>query len=145
MNDLEDIEQPVKVHAKGKGASLGRRDGSDISIPVGPPTRLVPTFATLSSRKQDIRLHVRSTLEDEVVIHLPPTLKVRSLPEAMQGDTPYGAFSVSAESTGGKVILRSKVAIKKTRIKPAEYAAWRTFCEAADRAFSQRLVLGGAK
>jgi tetratricopeptide (TPR) repeat protein len=145
MNDLEDIEQPVKVHVKGKGASLGRRDGGDISIPVGPLTRLVPTFASLSTRKQDIRLHVRSTLEDEMVIHLPPSLKVKSLPEATQQDTPFGAFSISAESSQGKVILKSKVAIKKTRIKPAEYAAWRSFCEAADRAFSQRLVLGGGK
>jgi tetratricopeptide (TPR) repeat protein/transglutaminase-like putative cysteine protease len=145
MNDLEDIEQPVKMHAKGKGASLGRRDGGDISIPVGPLTRMVPTFASLSTRKQDIRLHVRSTLDDELVIHLPPSLKVRSLPEPMQGDTPFGAFSISAESAGGKVILKSSLAIRKTRIKPAEYAAWRSFCESADRAFSQRLVLGGAK
>jgi hypothetical protein len=145
MNDLEDIEQPVKAHVKGKNASLGRRDGGDLSIPVGPTTRMVPAFASLSTRKQDIRLHVRSTLDDEVTIHLPPTLKVKSLPEAMQQDTPFGAFSVSAESSGGKVILKSTIAIKKTRIKPAEYAAWRTFCEAADRAFAQRLVLGGAK
>src|SRR5439155_26038653 len=132
-------------HAKGKGASLGRRDGSELSIPVGPLTRLVPTFASLAARKQDLRLHVRSTLEDEIVIHLPPSLKVKSLPEAMQEDTPLGAFSMSAESSGGKVILKSHVAIKKTRITPAEYAAWRAFCQAADRAFSQRLVLGGAK
>ena len=47
---------------------------------------------------EDIRLHVRSTLEDELVIHLPPSLKVKSLPEPMQQDTPFGAFSVSAES-----------------------------------------------
>ncbi|MEA2345824.1 MAG: hypothetical protein QOF63_3993, partial [Thermoanaerobaculia bacterium] len=84
MNDLEDIEQPIKLHAKGKGANLGRRDGTDVSIPVGPVTRLVSAFASLSSRKQDIRLHVRSTLDDELVIHLPPALKVKRLPEAMQ-------------------------------------------------------------
>lgn len=145
MNDLEDIEQPIKIHAKGKGANLGRRDGSDLSIPVGPMTRLVSTFASLSSRKQDIRLHVRSTLDDELVIHLPPTLKVKSLPEAMQQDTPFGAFSITSEAAPGKVLLKTRVSIRKTRIKPGEYAEWRAFCEAADRAFAQRLVLGAAK
>jgi len=145
MNDLEDIEEPVKIHAKGKGANLGRRDGTDVSIPVGPATRLVSTFASLSSRKQDIRLHVRSTLDDELVIHLPPSMKVKSLPEAMQGDTPFGAFSISAEAAQGKVVLKTRISIRTTRIKPADYAGWRAFCEAADRAFGQRLVVGGGK
>jgi hypothetical protein len=70
---------------------------------------------------------------------------VRSLPEPVQEDTPFGAFSLSAENAGGKVILKSKIAINKSRIKPAEYAAWRAFCASADRAFSQRLIIGGAK
>ena len=30
-NDLEDIEQPVKLHARGKAQALGRRDGPDLS------------------------------------------------------------------------------------------------------------------
>jgi len=145
VNDLEDIEQPVKLRARGRGASLGRRDGSDLSIPVAPAARLVATFASLSSRKQDIRLHVRSTLEDELVIHLPANYKIKSLPEAMQQDTPFGAFSIGVEAAGNKVTLRAKIAIQKTRITPAEYSAWRTFCEAADRAFAQRLIVGGAK
>jgi tetratricopeptide (TPR) repeat protein len=145
MNDLEDIEQPVKLHAKGKGANLGRRDGTDVSIPVGPTTRLVSSFASLSSRKQDIRLHVRSALDDELVIHLPPSLKVKSLPEAMQQDTPFGSFSISAEAAAGKVLLKTRITIRTTRIKPADYAGWRAFCEAADRAFAQRLIVGGAK
>jgi hypothetical protein len=108
-------------------------------------TRLVARFASLSNRKQDLRLHVQSTLEDEFVIHLPASMKVKSLPEAVQDDTPFGAYSVSAETSAGKVVVRTKIAIRKTRIKPAEYPGWRAFCEAADRAFAQRLVVGGGK
>jgi hypothetical protein len=73
MNDLEDIEQPVKTRARGRATSLGRRDGSEVSIPIGPTARLVSSFASLSSRKQPIRMQVRSTLEDELVVHLPPS------------------------------------------------------------------------
>ncbi|HKQ69713.1 MAG TPA: DUF3857 domain-containing protein, partial [Polyangiaceae bacterium] len=145
MNDLEDIEQPVKLRARGKAVSLGRRDGSDLSIPLGPTGRLVPAFAALSTRKQDIRLHVRSTLEDEVVIHLPANLKVKGPPDNLHQETPFGTFSINAEVSPGKVTVKSKVSFDKTRIAPAEYPAFRSFCEAADRAFAQRLVVGVGK
>jgi len=145
MSDLEDIEQPVKVHARGKSTILGRRDGSDIAIPVGPTGRLVPAFASLSARKQDIRIHVRSALEEEFVIHLPPSFKVRTSPEPAEQKTPFGSFMISAEVSANKVTIKTRVAFAKTRITPAEYPAWRAFCEATDRAFAQRLVVGTAK
>jgi tetratricopeptide (TPR) repeat protein len=145
MNDLEDIEQPVKTHARGRAATLGRRDGTELSIPIGPTSRLVSSFASLSNRKQDIRMHVRSTLEDELVVHLPPNFKVKTLPEPVQQSSPLGRLTVSAEVNGATVIVKSKVAFDKTRIGPGAYAEWRAFCEAADRAFAQRLVVGAAK
>jgi cellulose synthase operon protein C len=144
MNDLEDIEQPVKTHAKGR-ASLGRHEGSELSIPIGPTARLVGSFASLSTRKQDMRMHVRSTLEDELVIHLPPAFKVKTLPEPVQQTSPLGRLSVTAEVAGSTVTVKTRVAFDKTRVTPAEYAEWRAFCEAADRAFAQRLVVGAAK
>jgi hypothetical protein len=145
MNDLENIEEPVKTHARGRATSLGRRDGSELSIPIGPTGRLVSSFASLSNRKQDIRMHVRSTLEDELVVHLPPTFKVKTLPEPVHESTPLGRLSVSAEVAGATITVKTSVAFDKTRITPAEYAGWRTFCEAADRAFAQRLVVGASK
>ncbi|MET0593373.1 MAG: DUF3857 domain-containing protein, partial [Polyangiaceae bacterium] len=145
MNDLENIEEPVKTHARGRAAGLGRRDGNELSIPVGPTGRLVSTFAQLSSRKQDIRMHVRSTLEDELVVHLPPSYRVKTLPDAVQTTTPLGRLSVSAEAQGSTVTIKTRVSFDKTRITPKEYADWRAFCEAADRAFAQRLVVGTGK
>jgi hypothetical protein len=145
MNDLEDIEQPVKTHAKGRAASMGRHDGNELTIPIGPTGRLVPAYASLSSRKQDIRMHVRSTLEDELIVHLPPSLKVKTLPEPVTEKSPLGRLSVSAEANGNTVTVKTRVAFDKTRITPKEYGEWRAFCEAADRAFAQRLVVGAAK
>jgi tetratricopeptide (TPR) repeat protein/transglutaminase-like putative cysteine protease len=145
MNDLENIEQPVKTHARGRVASLGRRDGGEVSIPVGPTARLVSSYASLSTRKQDIRMHVRSTLEDELVVHLPPSFKVKMLPEPVQQSSALGRLSLHAEVTGATVTIKTRVAFDKARITPAEYAEWRAFCEAADRAFAQRLVVGVSK
>jgi hypothetical protein len=145
MNDLEDIEQPVTMHARGKATTFGRRDGSDFSIPVGPTGRVVASFASLSSRKQDIRMHVRSTLEDEVTVRLPPGFHVKSLPESQKEETPFGSFAISAEAQSGKVIIKSRVSFDKTRITPAEYSAFQAFCGGVDRAFAQRLIVGAGR
>ena len=145
MNDLEDIEEPIKTRARGKASALGRRDGNDVSIPIGPTARLVSSFASLSTRRQDIRMHVRSTLDDELVVHLPPNYKVKTLPEPIERKSSLGRLSVSAEIAGMTVTVKTRVAFDKTRITPAEYTEWRAFCEAADRAFLQRLVVGVAK
>ena len=90
-------------------------------------------------------MHVRSTLEDELVVHLPPSYRVKTLPDAVEQKTPLGRLSVSAEAQGSTVTIKTRVSFDKTRITPKEYADWRAFCEAADRAFAQRLVVGTGK
>jgi hypothetical protein len=144
-SDLEDIEQPVKVRVRGKALGLGRRDGSDVSIPLAPTGRLVSSFTSLSTRRQDVRLHVRSTLEDELVIHLPAGFKTKALPDTLRQDSPFGSFAIAAESSPGKVIVKTKIAFDKPRVTPAEYAAFRKFCEAADSAFAQHLLVGPSR
>jgi hypothetical protein len=145
MNDLEDIEQPVKLHARGKAASFARREGTDLSIAVGPADRLVARFASLSSRKHDVRLAIRSSLEEELVIHLPAGQRVKAAPDPLSADGPFGSYAISAEVSPGKVVVKTKLAFHKSRILASEYPEWRAFCEAVDRAMSQRLLVGVAK
>jgi cellulose synthase operon protein C len=145
MNDLEDIEQPVRLRARGKAAGFARREGADLSIAVGPSDRLVARFASLSSRKQDIRLFIRSSFEEEIVVHLPAGYRVKAAPDPLSAEGPFGRFAISAEVSPGKVVVKTKLAFDKSRISAGEYPAWRAFCEATDRALSQRLVLGVTK
>jgi hypothetical protein len=58
-----------------------------------------------------------------------------------QLDTPFGRFAISFDEGNGKVVIKASIAFKKTRITPSEYPAWRAFCEAADRAFGQSMVV----
>jgi hypothetical protein len=102
-------------------------------------------FAALSSRKQDIRLHVQSSFEDELTVHMPANLTVKSAPEPLHGETPFGSFAIAVETAAGKVVVKTSLSLSRPRISPSEYAAFRTFCESADRAFNQRLVIGATK
>jgi uncharacterized protein YjfI (DUF2170 family) len=62
------------------------------------------------------------------------------MPRATKLSTAYGDLSIEATQEGGRVVVESRLSIKKSRIQPAEYEAFRDFCLKADEALSQRLV-----
>jgi hypothetical protein len=45
------------------------------------------------------------------------------------------------EKQGDRVRVKSRVGLKVPRVKPSEYAAFKRFCEEADRALSPRLLV----
>jgi hypothetical protein len=111
-------------------------------VPAGPSHRLVADYASLSKRTLDIDLHALTQRDDEWTIRLPAGMRVTRAPQPAKLDTPFGRFSVSFEEGPGRVVVKTSLAFKKARITPAEYAGWRAFCEAVDRAFGQTMMVG---
>jgi tetratricopeptide (TPR) repeat protein/transglutaminase-like putative cysteine protease len=142
-NDLEDIEQSVRFHARGSTPTFARRQGKELSVPVTPQDRFVPRFASLSQRKLDTVLRYRSTIDETWTIDLPPGSKVQELPKAYKVSTPYGSLALEVTQGTNSVEVHTVVTFGKKRITPAEYAAFVKFCEEVDRALNQRLVVGG--
>ena len=142
VNDLEDIEQPVKLRARGKAPGLARREGDTLSVPASPPQRLAADFASLSSRTLDLIVPALTAREEEWTLRVPTGMRVTRAPLPQDLDTPFGKLSIAVEQSAGKIVVRSRLAFKKVRIKPSEYMSFRTFCETVDRAFGQRVVIG---
>jgi tetratricopeptide (TPR) repeat protein len=140
-NDLTDLEQPVHLKIRGTAASFARREGKQLSMAVTPRYRLTPVYASLSTRKLDVRVLAFSTLDDTFTIKLPASYKVVSAPPDVAARTRFGSYSVKVQPSNGQVTVTSHLAVKVTRVTPAEYAAWKAFCMAADRALSPRLVV----
>jgi hypothetical protein len=140
--DLEDIEQPARVRLKGKAPSFGRKDGDDLSVPITSQDRFVPSLASLSQRRQDLKIQFKSTIDETWTLKIPPGLVVKSTPTAASRTTDFGSFELGVERKDGAVVVHSKVAFRKTRVTPAEYSGFLNFCEEVDRTFAQRLVLG---
>jgi hypothetical protein len=140
-SNLEDATTPVKIQVKGSAATFARHEGSDLSIAVTSSTRLTPSFASLSTRTQDVMTLGFSTTEDSVTVELPPGAQIVSAPEPAKGDNRFGSYFVEVTRDKDKIVVKSKVAVKVSRIKPQDYPAWRRFCEDADRALAPRLVV----
>ncbi len=144
-NDLENIEEAVSIRAKGKISQLAKRDGESMTVAVGPREHMVREYATLSQRKQDIRIFSLTTDESDNLVKLPANAKVTSQPRAVKGDSPYGSYQVEVDVKGTEVHVKTRVSLKKSRVSAAEYGLFRAFCEEVDRALGQRVTYTIAK
>jgi tetratricopeptide (TPR) repeat protein len=142
LAEIEDVEQPVHFKARGRAASFARKEGDTLSVAAGPALRLSAQYASLSTRKLEVVLQALTKRDEEWTVHVPAGMKVVASPVPQQVDSPFGTFSIAVEQTAGKVVVKSRLALKKSRIAPADYAGFRDFCEAVDRAFGQRVVVG---
>ncbi len=144
-NDLEDVEVSPDLKVVGKVPVFARKDAGTLSVPVGPASYLVREYASLSQRKLDVRLRAQSTSVSDHTIKIPAASRVLTAPVATSGSSPFGSYAITVENANGVVHVKTTVAIQKTRISVAEYPAFRAFCESADRALGQRLVLSASK
>jgi cellulose synthase operon protein C len=139
--DLEDVEQRVTMHVRGKVPQFARVEGDGLVVPVGRKEHMVRDYAPLASRKLDVRLPAQWTQEDDWTVRLPVGTKVRSAPAPAKGSSPFGSYAVDVESSSGALHVKTTVALARTRITAKEYAAFRAWCEEVDRALGQRATV----
>jgi hypothetical protein len=140
-SDLTRVEEPVHIKVRGSAPSFARREGTQLSMAVTNSFRLTPNYASLSQRRHDVRLLAFSTLEDQYTIKLPAGSKVISAPSNASQDSRFGSYSVSVQTDHDQITISSRLLVKVDRVTPKDYPAWKSFCEAADRALSPRLVI----
>ncbi|HET7542019.1 MAG TPA: DUF3858 domain-containing protein, partial [Polyangiaceae bacterium] len=140
-SDLTKVEEPVHIKVRGSAPSFARREGNQLSMAVTNSFRLTPSYASLSQRRHDVRLLAFSALEDRYTIKLPPGSKIISAPSNVTQDGRFGTYSVSVEQDHDQITVQSRLVVKVDRVTPKDYQAWKSFCEAADRAFNPRLVI----
>ena len=141
-NNLEDVEENVSLHVRAKVPQFAHKDGDSLVIPAGPRAHMVRDFAPLSRRHLDIRLSAETVARSEWTIHIPPGMHVTSGARPGHMDTPFASYEVVTEGAGPTVQVKTTVTFKKTRIWAQDYAAFRAFCEAADAALDQRVIVG---
>lgn len=140
-SDFSDPEETVTLELAGTAPAFGRRQGSQLTIPVTGGSRLTQDYASLTKRTQDVRIQGYSTRDDTFRLELPAGAKVISMPTESKLESRFGSVRVSVEKQGNEVIVRSRLSLAVSRVKPADYEAWKAFCTAADQAMAPRLVV----
>ncbi len=140
VKDVTDVEKPFNVTVRGKASAIARREGDLLSTAVASSLEFGRGLVAPSSRQTELVVGALSQSVEKRTFKLPAGAKIERQPQATKVDSSFGSVSIEVTSEGGKVTVVSKLSLTKSRIKPAEYAAFRDFCLKADEALSQRLV-----
>jgi cellulose synthase operon protein C len=141
VRDAEEIERAFGLSARGRAPSFARREGDALSVPVATSLDLASTLTPLSTRTLDLVVGGLSSSEEERVLRLPGGAKLVRLPDPVRLETPFGIVSLELDTAPGRVTVKSRLALSRSRISPKDYAAFQAFCRKADEALSQRLVV----
>jgi len=141
VREVDDVEKPFGLSARGKAPAYARREGDVLSMPTASSLQLMTSVASLSSRKTDLILGALSLSSEERVTTFPASATVVRAPTSGQVDSPFGSVNVEVKKESGRLTVTSKFHLSKSRVTPAEYKAFREFCEKVDAALEQRLVL----
>jgi hypothetical protein len=125
----------------GQVSAFARRKGDELSMMVTPSAELTPSYASLSTRRRDLRILAFSTRENTSRIRLPKGAQIVSKPPKVAFASEFGAYSVDVETKGQEVTVTSRLELRVSRVNPERYAEWKTFCTAADEAMSHPLVI----
>jgi hypothetical protein len=93
-------------------------------------------------RRLDLRLPFAHGYDDEWVVKVPGGNVIKQTPTFRKIESPFGRLELTSEVSPTRAVVRVKLRLDKTRILPAEYPAFRTFCEEVDRALGERVVVG---
>jgi len=139
--DLDNVDQPVEIRLHGLVPQFARPEGSELSLPVTAPADLTSSYAPQSKRRQDVRIIGFSAREETARVRLPAGARVVAGPPDARGSSRFGSYFVETTRDGKDVIVKSRLALDVTRVLPADYAAFRKFCQEVDQAMSHRLLV----
>jgi tetratricopeptide (TPR) repeat protein len=140
-NNLEDVEQRVTMHVRGKVPQFARAEGDTLSIPLGRKEHMVRDYAPVVERRLDVRFYAKWTEEDDWTVRLPPGAKLQRSPTASKAESVFGSYALEVEGSGGQLHVKTSITMSKTRIPATEYPAFRAWCEQVDQALGQRATV----
>jgi hypothetical protein len=130
VSDLDELEKPVVVKASGEASA--RKEGDAFSLTMGPTWSMVARYATRPSRKHDLLAGPRHEQVHTWTVEIPAAARVLSLPKAQKQEGPFGSHELTVRQEGRSITVTRRLRLDRARIAPANYAAWRAFCEAVD-------------
>ena len=144
--NVGDRNRPASVRATVQVPQLGERLASgEIRLPASSrEADFTSTYARLGQRRWPLVLGYPWRHEEQVTYVLPDGIRVLHAPSARKIESPFGAFTLAAESSkdGRSISVTSVLLVVKNRIEPQNYAAFRAFLRDTDAALAERVSVG---
>jgi hypothetical protein len=139
----EDPSKPYTAVARFElPGALSPATGGRQLCPTGlEPLGLVSDLAMDASRQHPLKLAAPRFARESVSLRLPPGTEVASLPEAAVTTSTFGSYSLTAARTADGFRLERRALLAPQTVAPADYPAFREFCQSVDDAEKARVLL----
>lgn len=135
---IADIKQPVRLDVQMRVPTWARFEGGALRFRVvGRDSRLVQSLAPLAERQHDLVLEVPYAEEHRLRYRLPSGHEFSRMPSPTEVDSPVGRFELKVERTDEGAEVSSMLEIRRQRITPEQYRAFRDFLRRVDASLEQ--------
>ncbi|MCU0676181.1 MAG: DUF3857 domain-containing protein [Myxococcota bacterium] len=138
---LDDLERPVHLQWEAEVPQLAPRDAEGLRVDPSVIGELTRSLARATQRRLPLELGTTSSYVETRTVHLPAGARARTIPEGRVAESPFGLVRLTVESDARKVELRTELELRRDRVAPNEYGAFRRWLEEADQILRQRLVV----
>ena len=138
---LHVLENPVRYAYRLKVPRFGLTDGESMQVAPSVLSDLVRSMARAPKRDQPLDLGSPNTYIEERTFNAPKGLSFRNVPKDGEVASDFGRLRLQYVLEGNTLKVRTEFVLKESRIKPAAYAAFRSWVDAADQLLRQRIVL----
>ncbi len=142
--DLDDPAKPMEAKFSISTDGYFRRAGELVLLPLLPFAVGPARIPRLEERRSEIDLGSPKTRRLTATFSLPPTLKVDSLPEALEVDNAAFRYRFAVKLDQSRLVATETYEVKNPQVPLSDVALWKAVEAAAAKAASAKAVLVAA-
>lgn len=145
FSPLGELLDPVRYRIRLSVPRLLTESPEGLSLP--PPEdffqtgRLLQGLGSLQEREHDLLLGPPRLAVLTATVHLPPTLRAKSLPESLKIAERFGQIVVEVEAEENRIELHRRLELTTHRISQEEYPAFRDLANDLQRKLEENWIL----
>ncbi len=141
FDSLDDLEAPVSYRYTARVPQVAHRDGLQLTVAPSVMGDLIRTMARVPRRRHPLDLGGRNSYQERRTVRLPTGTGGAQVPRGGKAESPFGVLQLKFESSGQEVSAVTQFELRRDRIAPDEYPAFRRWVREADELLRQRITV----
>jgi tetratricopeptide (TPR) repeat protein len=138
---LDKLQQPVRYSYRIHAPQLAHWSGDELQVEPSVLHDLVQDMARLQQRRHTLDLQGNRVYVEERSVRVPNGMRATDLPAGGEATSPFGRLKLDVTQGGTTITARTELRIDRDHVAKEDYAAFRSWVEAADQLLKQRVGL----
>lgn len=131
----------TKIESELQADKFANKTGSRLFLPLYPLRKSYASIFSASTRNLDIEIEKGFSENDTIIISIPETYTVESLPKNIELETPFGKLTTNIEQKENKIIYTQNIDIFSGQYTKDSYKEIKEFYSAITNTINKKLVL----